>query len=663
MSTISLETDHLAQVSCIDDTVQGIVNERIRSIPYALRGQFRNEMRNALEHHSEMAATYRPLVEQQRSNGGYLSCPICQTNEHVKSGGTQKDGTRKFRCSYNHSGNTTVSREHFVLAMHESWKGNFSTFTSFEAYHLYRKLLVEAIVLFVKTNSTESGLSSYLGISKNFIGIALSLALQVLQDEEIELEMNGDGDFVLVFFDYSGCVLSRRLSLVLAKVNGQLVWRIVCGSNRLTIWNFLKTIKESVEKACSIQGNDEEIKYIFITDGEISFVEPVGSLFPDSIHIRQFHKKELRGLVYTHFPTSVSITGEEIAQDQNQRYTVSCPWSLVLEEGKEGKPNSRTLAQRKRRRRNKKATKKKETKHHDWAMKIWPYVKYTHRFPGSPKKEESGQPCKPSEKTIDDDGDHKPLEVEEKATDTLPRSDTEVARVKVDEKCDTETKQDESTAKPANEKSSGKISTYGHALIKKDKRKRKPPPKPFVFESIAEAKKNFMFLHIFNLLALVFGGLYIQSNNVENGFNVKVALKPHRVMKTGSNMLKLILHCQLQLKSKSTAELRKYFTDRIAPEMIMSWIPPHNEEISEVKRKKDEIALLISEAHKTQQILAITYRDRYRRLTRRGIMVQEYDDEYIKSHCFLRDRRRTFRIDRISYAYLCDDKPLIFPTT
>lgn len=97
--------------------------------------------------------------------------------------------------------------------------------------------------------------------------------------------------------------------------------------------------------------------------------------------------------------------------------------------------------------------------------------------------------------------------------------------------------------------------------------------------------------------------------------------------------------------------------------MIMNWIPPHNEEVSEVKRKKDEIVRLISEAHKTQQILAITYWDRYRRLTRRGILVQEYSDEYIGAHCFLRNEHKTFKIDRISFAYLCDEKPLIFPTT
>lgn len=116
------------------------------------------------------------------------------------------------------------------------------------------------------------------------------------------------------------------------------------------------------------------------------------------------------------------------------------------------------------------------------------------------------------------------------------RGDTELARVKVDEKCDAEIKQDETTAKPANEKSPENESTYGHTLSKKDKRKRKTPPPPLVFESIADAKKNSIFLHIFNLLGFVFGGLYIQSNNVENGFNVKVALKPHRVMKTGSNL-------------------------------------------------------------------------------------------------------------------------------
>ena len=654
MSTISFETDHPAQISCRDHTVQERVNEGIRSIPYAPRRQFRNGMENVLEHHSEMVVAYRPLVEQQRFDGGYLSCPLCQTNEYVKSGGTQKDGTRKFRCCNDHSGNTTISGEHFVLDMHKNWKGNFSTFTSFEAYHLYKSLLVETIVLFIKTNSTELGLSSYLGISKDFVGMALSLALHVLQDEDIELKIDGEEDFVLTFFDYSGCVLSRRLSLVLAKVNGQLIWMIVCGSNRLTIWNFLKTIKESVEKACEIKEKDQEITYIFITDGEVSFVEPIGSLFPRSIHVRQFHKKELRGLVYTHFPNRMKITGEETAQDLNKRYTMSCPWNLVLEEGE---PNSRTLAQRKRRRREGKVTNEKETDHHDWAIKIWPYVKYTHRFPACPKKDVSSQCHKLSEITIDDDEDLKPLE--EKVTTPLQISDTDLARVKVDEKCDTEAKQEKTTDKAVNEKFPEK-STYGHALTKKGKRKRKPPPQPLVFESITEVKKSSTFLHIFNLLTLVFGGLYIQSNNVENGFNVKVALKPHRVMKTGSNLLRLILHCQLQFKSKSTAELRKYFSDRIAPEMIMNWIPPHNGEVSEAKRKKNEIAHLISEAHKTQQILAITYRDKYKRLTRRGILVKEYDDEYVGAHCFLRSEHRTFRIDRISYAYSNNDKPLIF---
>ncbi len=235
--------------------------------------------------------------------------------------------------------------------------------------------------------------------------------------------------------------------------------------------------------------------------------------------------------------------------------------------------------------------------------------------------------------------------------------------MKVDEKCDTKINTGKITTEPTNEKSLGKKSTYGHTLIKKDKRKRRAPPQPLVFESIDEAKKSSIFIDIFNLLVFVFGGLYIQSNNVENGFNVKVALKPHRVMKTGSNLLRLILHCQLQLKSKSTAELRKYFSDRIAPEMIMNWIPPHNEEVSEVKRKRDEIVRLVSEAHKNQQILAITYWDRYRRLTRRGILVQEYDDEYIGAHCLFRGEHRTFRIDRISDAYLNNDKPLIFLTT
>ena len=639
---VNYQDEAFKDIDCTIATEQSKFESK-RKIPYAPRNGFRERMKEVFSHHLEMANAYQPLVEQQRADGGYLSCPLCQINDHVKSGGTQIDGTKKFHCCYDHSGSTILSGEHLVLVMQDDWKGNFSTFTSFEAYQLYRMLLVEAIVLFIKTNSTISGLASFLGVSRKFFEMAFSLALQVLQDEDVDLKVCCDEDFVLVFFDYSGCVLSRCLSLVLAKINGQLIWKIVCGANRLTIWDFIKTIKDTIDQ--NTVGEDEnknDVKYIFVTDGETSFVDPVGAFFPKSIHIRQFHKKELRGLVYIHFPGSIEITDE--GKEQIQRYTISCQWDIVLEEGK---TNDRTLAQRKRRKQKKEDTEKEKTKQHNWDLKLWSYVKYVHRLPSTTEKDA----------TKEDVYSHEQCSLSKEEIDL-------VARPKVDEMCETEVKKmkGKDAEEAVDDKSQKNKSTYGHARRKKSK-KSNPKPKPIVFKSISDAKENPLFLQVFGILVMVFGGVYIQSNNVENGFNVKVALKPHRAMKVGTGILKLIIHSQLGLRHKSATDLRRYFLDKISLETVMSWIIPHDKKVSEMKHKQDEIIRMIHEAFNTQQILAITYQDRYKRLTRRGILVQNYDEEYIGAYCFLRNEQRTFRIDRIAHAYLSNDNPMIFPST
>lgn len=629
----------------------GCENRKEKSIPYAPRSRFRDHIREAFEHHSVIAEAYHPLLEQQKPDGSYLSCPICRTNEQVISGGTQNDGTKKFRCCNSHSDNDNVSGKHFHHSMPKGWKGNFSTFTSFEAHQLYIKLIVETIVLFIKTNSTISGLASYLGVSKDFIRMALLLALQAIQDEKIELDMSQSKDFVLVFFDYSGCVLSRRLSFVLANINGQLIWKIVSGSNRLTIWDFLKSIKDIVEKNAG--NKTEELKYVFVTDGEISFVDSIGALFPDSIHIRQFHKKELRGLVYTHFPNYVK-TDEEADQVEIQRYTISCSWDIVLSEGI---PNDRTLAQRKRRKEKLKENGEEREKH-DWEIKLWTYVKYTQRTPSSPK---NGNLEKSNRKTVNKQHIDC-ISSDKKQSSPQLEVENDTARVKVDEETSSPSKPMKEEKEIIKTESPKRESTYTHAPKKKHKPK-KPKPKPIVFDTISEAKKNTTFLQIFGIFVMIFGGLYIQSNKVENSFNVKATLKPHRVMKTGTNILQMILHSQLRMKKMSAPDLRRYFLERISSEMILQWIPPSNKTVSEVKRKKEEIRQLISEACQSQQLLAITYTDRKKTLTRRGILVRDYDEEYIRAYCFLRNDQRTFRIDRINHAYLCDDSPLIFPTT
>ncbi len=57
-------------------------------------------------------------------------------------------------------------------------------------------------------------------------------------------------------------------------------------------------------------------------------------VFPDAVHVRQFHSKNSRGLVYVHL------------RHDEEVYTVRFPWDVVLEEGEPTED-----AQRMRRRR------------------------------------------------------------------------------------------------------------------------------------------------------------------------------------------------------------------------------------------------------------------------------------------------------------------------
>ena len=108
--------------------------------------------------------------------------------------------------------------------------------------------------------------------------------------------------------------MTKNKAIILAKINGEFVFDVVSTSNYLTTHQFLAKIKEKF----NIKANQT---VIFVTDGEICFVDSIRKFFPDAIHIRQFHKKSCKGIVYIHL------------MHYNKLHTIRVLWDAVLHEG------------------------------------------------------------------------------------------------------------------------------------------------------------------------------------------------------------------------------------------------------------------------------------------------------------------------------------------
>lgn len=45
----------------------------------------------------------------------------------------------------------------------------------------------------------------------------------------------------------------------------------------------------------------DKTQIVFLTDGEVCFVDSIKHFFPNAIHIRQFHSASCKGIIYIHF--------------------------------------------------------------------------------------------------------------------------------------------------------------------------------------------------------------------------------------------------------------------------------------------------------------------------------------------------------------------------
>ena len=84
--------------------------------------------------------------------------------------------------------------------------------------------------------------------------------------------------------------LSSRLAILVGKAGKNILWTFG-EENTVTITAFLKRLRKYLP---------EEATLVLVTDGNPSYVDPVGSILPQSIHVRHFHKNWNQVIV--HYP-------------------------------------------------------------------------------------------------------------------------------------------------------------------------------------------------------------------------------------------------------------------------------------------------------------------------------------------------------------------------
>ena len=237
-------------------------------------------------------------INELNNSSTVCSCPECKCNDAVAYTGTNKK-KRKFVCRNE---------------LHERavW---FSTSTSYEAMEIYQEALAENLCLLAKTNSTVNGTIGYNECSKHFVEYALEGMCEFINEtKQFNINISHDTDILTIFLDISGSGLARNKAIILAKIQKKVLFDIITTSNYLSSHEILSQIKSRLTVS-------DKTKIVFITDGEKCFVDSVKHFFPSAIHIRQFHSKSCKGIVYVH----LNYSGKD--------YTIRCVWDAVLEEG------------------------------------------------------------------------------------------------------------------------------------------------------------------------------------------------------------------------------------------------------------------------------------------------------------------------------------------
>lgn len=317
-------------------------------------------------------------IKVLNENGKELTCPECRSSDHVKNAGTN-DGIRKFYCE-----NSSHSK---------TW---FSTTTSLEAETLYTETLVNILCSFVFTNATIEGLQKIHEVSKYVVELALEAMYQFIKEElsVSKIKIDENTDLATVYFDISGNNLAKNKALILAKIGDKIIFDVITQCHNLGTHQLLKAVKKKLDVS-------DDTRIVFITDGEQCFVEPIQEFFPDSIHIRQFHKPSCKGIIYLH----LKVDGEY--------HTVRMLWDVVLDEG-EASDEAKKRREYKARKGLNKQQRKKKVKYTELSrdVMVWKGVVYNPRgirrrinCGGDPNKTNDEKTRRENRNTYPPDGD------------------------------------------------------------------------------------------------------------------------------------------------------------------------------------------------------------------------------------------------------------------
>ncbi|KXB06250.1 hypothetical protein AKJ53_00950 [candidate division MSBL1 archaeon SCGC-AAA382F02] len=563
----------------------GVVTERL--IPFAPRGETREKLWELHEEYKAKVSRLDDLFDGER-----LSCPWHGDNDEVIITGNGKRGTKKFKCEKWHDPDLTGR---------DTTEFRFSTFTSYEAYKVYQDFLTEALTLMTTCEGTLEGISKYLNISKYMVELSEHTLLDYLGDNGKDV-IEVDDDPVVVFADFSGTQISKNTGMIMSKVGDNVPYKVCPTMNYMTAWNFVKGLKKRLE-------TDDDTPVVFVTDGGTAWLDPIQSLFPDAVHIRQFHSKNTRGIIYVHL------------RHDGEPYTVRFPWDAVLEEGEASED-----AERMRKRR--KLGEDSPRSGQEWTelsedIIVWEGIA---KYPRGRRKkdEEEGEGATVPEAM---DGEEEPDEPE----DPEEKEDSEDGK--------DDSGESEETSEEEGEKEEKMVITSGTAT-----------PERIFKGKLEEAKEIPPVKRAFSILKEVFGGHYITSNKAEALFNVKPPLKAHRTMKNGKAFAQILLYLRTKLRNKNREDIKSFFRNEVVTYDRLRKVSVKQLGLHYPDTSPEEDVL---NAHLNNEPVTIIYKDRKGTKTSRMIEPLKIEtDPYsgvrrIKSYCHLRQAERTFLLERV----------------
>lgn len=245
--------------------------------------------------------TCQERLQRLIANDTRCSCPLCKSSENVIKNGS-KNGIPKFKCT-----------------KHENTV-HFLTTTSYEAFEFYREIMIEYLSQLACFSAQINRGVLFNEMSQYFAEFALEAFYEHIQSQsnKIQIKEFSRSELITVYFDISGCGILKNKAIIMAKINGEIIFNIEVASNYLTTHKFLATIKKK-------WGISDDRKLMIISDGERCFVDTVRELFPNCIHVRQFHKESSKGIVYIHL------------RYYSKLYTIRILWDAVLNESEPSK--------------------------------------------------------------------------------------------------------------------------------------------------------------------------------------------------------------------------------------------------------------------------------------------------------------------------------------